>query len=318
MVRRHLRLAVVPFLGIAFASSACERRVAGRPTDAAPATAAPAQALLLFERRVAGNLDLYTVPASGGLERRLTDDPAEDSLPRWMPDGRSIVFSSNRSGNWQLWEMSAEGGPATRLRANEATEWQSDPSRDGRQIAFLSNVDGAEALWVMDRATGTARRLVEHNRHSILGNPSWGPGDDRIVFSSNWNVGHQIYLWSAAGGEPTRISPLVHGGCGPRFGPDRQKIVYVTRKHIRERSWIMEHDLVTNEERALVDWPALNYDPTYSPDGTEVAFASNITGDYEIYRVRVADGQSWRVTFGHGPARVPDYRPAPGAQGGPS
>ena len=56
---------------------------------------------------------------------------------------------------------------------------------------------------------------------------------------------------------------------------------------------------------------ALNYDPVYSPDGSELAFASNITGDWAIYRQRISDGRSWRVTFGPGPARNPDYRPAP-------
>ena len=72
----------------------------------------------------------------------------------------------------------------------------------------------------------------------------------------------------------------------------------------------MEHDLASGSERVLVGWPALNYDPVYSADGSEIAFASNITGEYAIYRHRLADGQSWRVTFGKGSARYPDYRPA--------
>jgi Tol biopolymer transport system component len=72
----------------------------------------------------------------------------------------------------------------------------------------------------------------------------------------------------------------------------------------------VEHDLTTGAERVLVDWPALNYDPGYSEDGREIAFASNITGEYAIYRQRIADGRSWRVTFGAGAARYPDYRPA--------
>ena len=60
-----------------------------------------------------------------------------------------------------------------------------------------------------------------------------------------------------------------------------------------------------------MDWPALNYDPVYSPDGSELAFASNITGEFAIYRQRLSDGKAWRVTHGEGPARSPDYRPAP-------
>ena len=58
--------------------------------------------------------------------------------------------------------------------------------------------------------------------------------------------------------------------------------------------------------------------PSWSPDGTELAFASDITGEYAIYRQRLSDGQAWRVTFGPGPARNPDYRPgASGLRPGP-
>lgn len=56
----------------------------------------------------------------------------------------------------------------------------------------------------------------------------------------------------------------------------------------------------------LVDWPAFSHDLAYSPDGSEIAFTSNITGEWVIYRQRLADGRAWRVTFGGGPARSSD------------
>ena len=58
-----------------------------------------------------------------------------------------------------------------------------------------------------------------------------------------------------------------------------------------------------------MDWPSLSYDLAYSPDGDEVAFASNISGEYALYRQRLSDGRAWQVTFGGGAARYPDYRP---------
>jgi Tol biopolymer transport system component len=63
-----------------------------------------------------------------------------------------------------------------------------------------------------------------------------------------------------------------------------------------------------------VDWPALNYDPVYSPDGQEIAFASAITGSWEIYRQRLDGGEARRVTFAGADARYPDYRPAVAAR----
>jgi len=106
-------------------------------------------------------------------------------------------------------------------------------------------------------------------------------------------------------GEVERISPLASGGCEPRFSPDGKKVVYVSRRHLKTTSRLVEHDLKNHEERGLVDWPALNYDPVYSPDGSELAFASDITGEWVVYRQRLADGRAYRLTFRKGAARYP-------------
>jgi len=269
---------------------------------------------LAYDRVVAGRRDLYLAPAGGGPERRLTNDAAADMLPRFSRDGRRLVFSSDRSGTYQLWEMPAGGGDAGRIRANQSTDWQADDSPDGQRVALLSKVEGAEALYVLDRGSGHARALVRHGRNlkgrrAVLGNPHWSPEGQRIVFSSNVSLGHQIYLVDVATGRETQISPTTSGGCEPRFSPDGRKVVYVSRRLWRVKSRIVEHDLENGRERVLVDWEGLNYDPVYSPDGTEIAFASTRDGAFAIYRLRLSDGRSWRVSPGPGEARNPDYRP---------
>ena len=256
-----------------------------------------------------GNQDLYTIPSGGGVARRLTDDPAHDMLPRFTHDGRGVLFASDRSGKWQIWEVPAEGGAARRVRANDAIEYQVDESPDGRTLAFLSNENGPESLRLMPRAGGAARVLVRHGANTIMGNPDWSADGSQITFSSNWRVGHQIYVADAATGEARRISPLHRGGCEPRFRPDGRRVIYVDRGHLGDTSLLTEIDLLSGERKTIVDWPALNYDPAYSPDGREIAFASNITGEYAIYRQRLSDGRSWRVTHEKGDARYPDYRP---------
>ncbi|HET8646737.1 MAG TPA: hypothetical protein VFO85_14680 [Vicinamibacteria bacterium] len=293
-------------------SVACGGTDAAAPKAAAAAGASPYT--LVYERTVDGNQDLYVAPAGGGVERRLTDHPGTDALPRWTRDGASILFGSDRLGNWQLYAVSPQGGKPRRLRENAWREWQLDASPDGGALAFLSNKEGPEYLFTMDVRSGAERVLARHGRNSILGNPTWSPDGRRIVFSSNWKVGHAIYLVNADGTGEQRLSAYRKGGCEPRFSPDGRKVLYVSRGYLsKNASRLLERDLETGEEKVLVDWPALNYNPVYAPDGSEVAFTSNITGDWVIYRQRLSDGRSWRVTFGPGAARAPDYRPRPGS-----
>jgi TolB protein len=294
---------------VACAGCGCSKHEA-RPRPAPVAAAStPSRFELVFEREVEGNLDLYLIPAGGGPERRLTDSPGEDGLARFSPDGERILFTSLRTGNYQLYEIPVTGGRARRIRKNAATEYQADYSPDGKRLAFLSNLDGPERLLIQDLASGAVRELVRHGEGTIFGNPNWSPDGRLITFSSNYRIGHQIYVVDVASREVRRISPITSGGCEPHFSRDGLKVVYVSRRHLGSESRLVEHELATGAERVLVAWPALNYDPVYSPDGSELAFASNITGEYQIYRQRLSDGRAWRVTFGPGLARYPDYRP---------
>jgi len=302
----HSRLAV--HLAGSILAAACGQE--GATASARPSVAPGAASRdLVYERTVGGNQDLYLIPAGGGVERRLTDHAATDALPRWSRDGQWVYFTSDRSGNWQIYRVPPAGGQPERVRTNAYTEWQVEPSPNGKQIAFLSNKEGSEHLFVMDLATGAERVLARHGKSTIMGNPGWSPDGSRIVFSSNWRIGHQIYLVNADGSGERRLTRFRRGGCEARFHPDGRRVVYVSRGHLSENSRPTEIDLQTGEEKALVEWPALNYNPAYSPDAAEIAFTSNITGDWVIYRQRLSDGQSWRVTYGTGPARSPDYRP---------
>jgi Tol biopolymer transport system component len=264
---------------------------------------------LVYDLKVGDDTDLFAVSASEATPRRLTESPGYDGMARYTPDGERIIFSSKRTGHWQLFEIPAQGGEARRIRTNRATEYQADPSADGTSLAFLTNLDGPERLVLLDFATGDLRELVRHGRKTIFGNPSWSPDGQRITFSSNWRIGHQIYVVDVATGETRRISPIASGGCEPRFTRDGRRVCYVSRGHLRKTSRLVAHDLETGEEEVLVDWPAMNYDPAFSPDGTEIAFASNVAGEFAIYRQRLSDGKAWRVTHGPGEARYPDYRP---------
>jgi len=304
-----VRPCLAALLSGAMVLAACSGSSSSEPDGRTGRTALPDQ--IVYEHERDGSSDIYVVSASGGTPRRLTSDPTFDGHARWMPDGRSIVFTSNRSGKPQLWEVPAEGGTPRRVRTNGGAESQPDPSPDGRRLAFVSDVEGSDRLMMMDLRTSETTTLVRHRPSTIFGNPHWSPDSSRVVFSSSWPTGHQIYAVDVAAGKARPLSGERTPGCEPRFRPDGRAVSWVKRGDQAPTSQIVERDLETREERVLVDWPALNYDLAYSPDGTEVVFTSNITGEFVLYRQRLLDGKAWQLTFGGGPARYPDYRPRP-------
>lgn len=305
-------LALLSFAAV-LAAAGCSRAGQASPVARPRPAAGGPDGQFVYECTVDGQGDVCTVPVGGGQERRLNEHPAEDLYPRWLRDGTGIVFSSERSGRWQLWQMDPEGGSLRQRRDTPAREWQADPHPDGRRLAFVSDAGGEESLRAAGAGAGGAgRALLAHGPRVVLGNPHWSPDGTRLVLSSNrGRLGHHVYLVEAATGAERRLSPAMSGACEPRFHPDGRRVAWVRRRHLtRERSEIVEHDLATGRERVLVDWPALNYDPTWSADGAELAFVSDVAGGgvQAIYRLRLSDGQAWRVTFGY-PARHPDYQP---------
>jgi Tol biopolymer transport system component len=177
------------------------------------------------------------------------------------------------------------------------------PRRGGRQALLVDSASRPPTDLVYSRAIGPGKRALcvassngRPERRLTDGTaddgvPRWTPDGRAVIFSSKRIGTWQLWQVPAEGGRPTRLR------------------TNVSRGHRGSTSRLIETDLASGAEKAVVDWPALNYDPVYSPDGTELAFASNMTGEYQIYRVRVSDGKPYRVTSGPGESREPDYRP---------
>ncbi len=91
-----------------------------------------------------GNIDVYSVPISGGVPKRVTYHPSPDYAVGWTPDGGRILFRSNResySRFTQLFTVSHEGGLHESLPLPMAFSGVYSP--DGKQIAYAP-LDGGQ------------------------------------------------------------------------------------------------------------------------------------------------------------------------------
>jgi len=113
-------------------------------------------------------------------------------------------------------------------------------------------------------------------------------------------------------GEPRPlISGLQTGGAGFSISGDGRKLVF--RQTVRwSNLWLARRsddaDGVSDPVR-LTSGTSLIYDPSISPDGTEIAFAMTITGEMHIFTMPLAGGVPTQVTHTNAPNWSPAWSP---------
>jgi len=147
--------------------------------------------------------------------------------------------------------------------------------------------------------------------HVYGSDPVLSPDGAKIAYcSSRDDIYSQIYVVNSDGSDPKRITNIRTGDAGgPAWSHDGKKIAFyafaLTNPSRNPEIWVMDAD--GSNQKRLVDH---GLDPTWSPDGRQIAFASKRDGPFQIY-VMNADGSNARRLTKHNaedanPAWAPD------------
>ena len=92
---------------------------------------------IAFSGEYDGNIDVFTIPATGGIPKRLTWHPTPDVAVGWTPDGSRILFRSRRlsiNNTDQLFTVPRDGGLAEPVPLFQAESGAFSP--DEKRIAY--------------------------------------------------------------------------------------------------------------------------------------------------------------------------------------
>ena len=243
-----------------------------------------------------GNREIYVVNADGSSLTRLTDSQGSDGSPSWSPDGRRIAFVSDRDGNRGIYVVNADGSSLTRLTDSQGWEDSLSWSPNGQHIAFVSgSYHGNRKIYVVNADGSSLTRLTDNQGSDISYSPSWSPDGRRIAFMSYGVLeGFELYVINADGSDPIRLTEKPRIERQQAWSPDGRRIAFT---YPRYRSGYIDDGTgdiyVVNADGSgltnLTESQGWNSSPSWSPDGSRIAFMSDRDENWEIY-VMNADG----------------------------
>ncbi|MBP1774163.1 MAG: translocation protein TolB [candidate division NC10 bacterium] len=214
------------------------------------------------------------------------------------PDGRYFTFT-NDDGDLIIRNLAT--GESRRLTRDGSTgeEYLGLISPDSRQVAYSHGNE----LRMVDIDGSRVRTLVPANKEASEVNAlAWSPDQKRILaVIAKEDKSTQIVFVSVADG-PMRVlkslPPRTKANSGRRavsasLSPDARYIVY----DFFSGEACREHDIFLlsadgNIDRPLIQHPADDWRPVWTPDGKRVLFASNRDGTWGFWTTAVADGKA--------------------------
>lgn len=246
------------------------------------------------------NGSLWRQDISSTIAEQLTAGPGYDYQPDWSPDGKSIVFVRYHNDAMEIQELELGTGQVHALTRGGAVNLEPRWSPDGSRLAFVSTQDtGRFHVFVGDIVEGTliASQLIEERESEVDRyyyspfdhqlSPAWSPDGKSLVYVSNPEIPYGSgAIWTrslAPDAEPELVRmEETSWKARPDWGPDGNRIIYAS---YLGRQW---HQLWATTTQGNAEPFPLTYgdfdisSPRWSPDGKQVAYVANQSGNTDI------------------------------------
>ena len=263
---------------------------------------------ILFSSNRTGDFEIFSMKADGSDVTQVTNVPGPDLIAEASPDGSKIVVESSRVGSSKLYVMNAGGVEAVNISGANVDQHPSW-SPDGRLVFSRSG-----RVWVADPNGTNATQGIGIPSAEY---PDWSSEGATIAFAWDNAVHPGNYeIWVGSFFSQRRLTTDPAVDYAPRISPDGTKIVFHSNRSLglsasaaevsrtlpdRQASGGPEFDIFIMDtddgDQGTLTVPAFHpaddLFPDWSPDGEWIVFASNRTGDSEIFVVR-ADGTELR------------------------
>lgn len=141
--------------------------------------------------------------------------------------------------------------------------------------------------------SGFQRLTADENRQHYY--PSLSPDGQSVAYAAFLKANiYEIYEMNLATGKVIQLTDKLGNLNAPEISPDGKQIVFKLWSANLDKNviWVMERNGNSPDKISRVE----GWDPTWSPDGEYVLFASDVEGATELFRMRVNGKDMHRVS----------------------
>jgi TolB protein len=248
---------------------------------------------LVFIGERTGHQEIYTSDLFFGGVRQITHDRAIAMTPRWSPDGERIIYTSFfKSGFPDIFQIDLGGYQRTTFVSFKGTNSGARFSPDGRQVAMVLSGEGEPEIYVSNaQGRGVSRRT---HSDTTKASPCWSPDGSRLIFAME--PGPQLYVMSASGGVPQRVTFGTSGYCAePDWSrADPNKIAFTMKAGGSYQIGVL--DLSTHHGEQVSKAPFDGIEPSWLPDGRHLVYSARTPSTSRVCILDTETGKSTPVS----------------------